>query len=34
MIFLLALIGLITYKVTPWKLIIFGSLLGIGVSFL
>ena len=34
LIFLLALIGLIGYKVTPWKLIIFGSLLGIGVSFL
>jgi chromate transporter len=34
LIFILALIGLIRYQITPWKLILFGSLLGVGVSFL
>jgi chromate transporter len=34
LIFILALIGLITYRITPWKLILFGSLLGLGVSLL
>jgi chromate transporter len=34
LIFILALIGLITYRITPWKLILFGSLLGVGVSLL
>ncbi|VEP14624.1 Chromate transport protein [Hyella patelloides LEGE 07179] len=33
-IFILALIGLINYKITPWKLILVGSLLGLGFSLL